>query len=319
MHVVYVETVDADVEAVVRECLPPGYTLRVRRPGETPESILGEADFILIAASPLTAAMIAAAPKARLIQHQGVGYNAIDLEAAARANLPLAINPAGSIIPVAEHTFALILSLYRQLARATSALRQGEWLNWKLRPTSYNVAGKHLGIIGLGRIGKQVAKRARAFECRVSYYDIVRPPAAFEAEYNLQFLALDDLLQQADIVTVHVPLDASTRGMIAARELVLMQGHAILINTARGGIVDEAALYEALRTQQIAGAGFDVFVQEPLPLAAPLLALDNLVATPHIAAGTRDALVDKMQAAFANMERVARGEPPLHQVMDALQ
>lgn len=314
MHVIYLEPVPPDVEAVVRECLPEGFTLRVRQRGEDPASIVGEADFLLVATTPVTADVITAAPRLRLIQHQGVGYDNLDVAAAARVGVPVALTPEGTTIPVAEHVFLLILSLYRNLVTAATALREGRWLQWSLRSRSFNLVGKRLGIVGLGRIGREVARRGRAFGCEVLYTDLVRAPAEVEAELGATYVPLDALLAQADIVTLHVPLTEATRGLIGARELAQMQPSAILINTARGGLVDEEALYRALTTGQIAGAGLDVFAQEPPPPDHPLLRLENVVATPHIAAGTRDALRDKMTAAFANMQRVAQGLEPLHRV-----
>ena len=314
MRVVYLEPVPPDVEAVVVECLPEGFDLRVRRPGEDPASIVGEADFLLVATTPVTAEVLAAAPRLRLIQHQGVGYDNVDVAAAARAGVPVALTPEGTTIPVAEHVFLLILSLYRNLLPAATALREGRWLQWSLRSRSFNLVGKRLGIVGLGRIGREVARRGRAFGCQIIYTDLARAPAEVEAELEATYASLDDLLAQADIVTLHVPLTEATRGLIGARELARMRPSAILINTARGGLVDEEALYRALVAGQIAGAGLDVFAQEPPPPDHPLLRLENVVATPHIAAGTRDALREKMAAAFANMQRVAQGLEPLHRV-----
>jgi phosphoglycerate dehydrogenase-like enzyme len=165
-----------------------------------------------------------------------------------------------------------------------------------------------MGIIGLGRIGRQVAKRARAFDCPVLYNDTLRAPAQVESAYGAAFLELDELLAEADIVTIHVPLSDQTRALIGERELALMRPTALLINVARGGIVDEDALYAALVAGRLAGAGLDVFAVEPPRADLPLLRLPNVVATPHIAAGTRDALTAKMSAAFANMQRRLRGE-----------
>lgn len=314
MHVVYLEPVPPDVEEVVRECLPVGFTLRVRRPEEAPAAVAGEADVLLVATTPVTAEVIAAAPRLKLIQHQGVGYDNVDVEAAARAGVPVALTPEGTTTPVAEHVFLLILALYRNLLVAANALREGRWLQWALRPRSFNLMGKTLGIVGLGRIGREVARRGRAFGCHLLYTDVARPPAEVEAELEVTYAPLDELLARSDIVTLHVPLNDATRGLIGARELALMKPSAILINTARGDLVDEEALYRALTTGQIAGAGLDVFAQEPPPKDHPLLRLENVVATPHIAAGTRDALRDKMTAAFANMQRVAQGLEPRHRV-----
>lgn len=313
-RVVYLESVPPAVEAIIRSCLPDGFTLRVRRAEESPAALVGEAEFILVATTPLTAEMIAAAPGLKLIQHQGVGYDNVNVEAAARAGVPVALTPEGTSSPVAEHVILLVLSLYRNLLAANQALRQGQWLRWELRPQSYDLRGKRLGIVGLGRIGREVAQRARAFECRLLYYDVVQAPVEVEAELGVIYTPFNDLLAQSDIVTLHVPCTESTQGMISAPELARMRPTALLINTARGELVDEAALYQALISGQIAGAGLDVFAGEPPAPDHPLLQLDNVVATPHIAAGTRDALVAKMQAAFTNMQRVTQGLPPHNQV-----
>jgi phosphoglycerate dehydrogenase-like enzyme len=314
MLVAYLEPIPADVEAIIRSCLPDGLELRVRRPEEPPEEAVREAEFILVATTRITAELLAAAPRLKLIQHQGVGYNNIDVAAAARAGVPVALTPEGTTVPVAEHVFLLILSLYRRLFAARDSLREGRWLQWELRPGSCGLAGKRIGLVGFGRIGQAVAKRARAFDCPVLYADPVRAPAAVEAELEARYRPLDDLLAEADVVSLHLPLAPGTEGLIGARELALMQPPALLINTARGGLVDEEALYRALAGGRLAGAGLDVFAQEPPPPDHPLLRLENVVATPHVAAGTRDALAAKMNAAFGNMLRVARGEPPRNAV-----
>ncbi|HLI88090.1 MAG TPA: 2-hydroxyacid dehydrogenase [Ktedonobacteraceae bacterium] len=314
MHVVYLEPLPPIVEEIVRGCVPAGCSLRVRRADESPLAIVGDAEYFIVAGTKVTAELIAAAPRLKLIQHQGVGYDNIDVAAAKRAGVAVALAPEGSIVPVAEHTILLILSLYRHLAEAQHALREGRWLRWELRPISYDLQGKVLGIIGMGRIGREVAQRARAFGCHILYTDIVPAPPALEARFEARRVPLETLLREADIVTLHVPLQDDTRHMIGARELGLMKPTALLINAARGGIVDEAALYKALTSGQIAGAGLDVFAQEPPGKDLPFPHLTNVVATPHIAAGTRDAFLTKMQAVFANIQRVEAGEPPLNQV-----
>jgi glyoxylate reductase len=314
MQIVYLEPVPDDVEAIIRGCLPGGFTLRVRRADESPLDVVRDADFILVATTPLTAEVIAAAPRLKLIQHQGVGYDNVDAAAATQAGIPIGLTPEGTSKPVAEHVILLILSLYRNLFIANQTLRQGQWLQWQLRPQSYNLAGKQLGIVGLGRIGREVAYRAKAFECRLLYYDLVRAPIRVEADLEMEYVAFDDLLAGSDIITLHVPRTEETRGMIGAAELARMKPTSLLVNTARGGLVDEAALCYALTSGQIGGAGLDVFAVEPPGADNPLLHLDNVVATPHIAAGTRDALANKMSAAFANMQRVAEGKAPRNQV-----
>jgi phosphoglycerate dehydrogenase-like enzyme len=314
MQVVYLEPVPDGVEAIIRGCLPDGLTLHVRGADESPVEAVREADFVLVATTPVTAEVIQAAPRLKLIQHQGVGYDNVDVAAATEAGIPLGLTPEGTSKPVAETVFLLILSLYRNLFIANRTLRQGQWLQWELRPQSYNLVGKKMGIVGLGRIGREVAQRAKAFECELLYYDLVRAPAEVEAEYEVEYAPFHDLLAGSDVVTLHVPRTAQTQGMVGEAELARMKPTALLINTARGGLVDETALYQALTNGRIGGAGLDVFAVEPPGVDNPLLHLDNVVAIPHIAAGTRDALADKMRAAFANMQRVAEGKAPRNQV-----
>jgi phosphoglycerate dehydrogenase-like enzyme len=308
--VVYLEPVPSDVEYIVRSCLPPELKLRVRREGEAVEAALADADFALVATTPLSAATLAGAARLRLIQHQGVGYDKTDVAAAAALGVPVALCPAGTSIGVAEHVFLLVLSLYKQLRAAEAALRSGRWLQWELRSGSYELAGKTMGLVGLGRIGREVALRARAFAANVSYSDVMRAAPEVEQVFGVRFVPFAELLSEADVVSLHLPLTPDTRHVIGAPELEHMRRSAVLINTARGPLVDEAALVAALRAGQIAGAGLDVFEVEPLPADHPLVSLPNVVLTPHIAAGTADALVVKMKACFANMLRVARGEAP---------
>ena len=309
-HVVYLEPVPADVEHIVRGCLPPELELRVRREAEPVAEALREADFVLVATTPLPAAVLAGAPRLRLIQHQGVGYDKTDVGAAAGRGIPVALCPAGTSIGVAEHVFLLILALYKQLRVAEAALHEGRFLQWELRAGSYELAGKTVGLVGLGRIGREVVARARAFAAEVIYYDVARAAPEVEQSLGVKFVPFNDLLAQADIVSLHLPLTPATRHLIGAAELRQMRRSALLINTARGPLVDEAALVTALRAGLISGAGLDVFETEPLPASHPLLSLPNVVLTPHISAGTTDALVVKMKACFANMLRVARGEAP---------
>ena len=309
LQVVYLEPVPAAVEAVVRACLPAELALRVRGADETVEAALAGADFVLVATTPLPAAAIAAAPRLRLIQHQGVGYDKTDVAAAAARGVPVALCPAGTSVGVAEHVFLLVLALYKQLLAVDASMRRGEWLQWELRPNSYEIAGKCFGLVGLGRIGREVASRARAFGASVAYYDPYRAAPEVESALDARWMPLDELLASTDILSLHLPLAPETRHLINEAALARMRQTAVLINTARGPLVDQAALLKALRAGQIAGAGLDVYEREPLPAGDPLSGLPNVVLTPHIAAGTVDALETKMAACFDNMLRVARGQP----------
>jgi phosphoglycerate dehydrogenase-like enzyme len=314
--VVYGEPVPDDLRALTAELLPAGFRLLVVASRDRDEllRLVPEADFLLVATARVDEALLRAALRLRLVQHQGVGYDNIDVAACRRAAVPVALTPQGTTIGVAEHTLLLILALYRRLPTAEAAVRRGEWPVWSMRTHSFELAGKTLGLIGLGRIGREVAKRARAFDTTILYHDPFRAPVEVETELGVVFAPLDDLLRQADIVSLHAPLTAETRGFIGERALRLMLPHAVLINTARGALVDEPALIRALDEGWIAGAGLDVLAQEPPHPDNPLLRSPNVILTPHIAAGTRDAYRTKMQAVFTNMQRVARGEAPLHQV-----
>lgn len=275
---------------------------------------LQRADFLVVATARVDADLLREAPRLKHVQHQGVGYDNIDLAACRAAGVSVALTPEGTTTGVAEHTLLLILALYRRLREAESALRAGGWPVWALRSRSFELAGKHLGLVGFGRIGRAVARRAAAFEAAVSYYDPQRATPEEERALGVRYSALDDLLGEADVVSLHLPLSPATRGLIGERELGLMRPQAILINTARGALVDEAALTRALQEGRLAGAGLDVFESEP-PLAHnPLLTLQNVVLTPHIAAGTIDAFRTKMRAVFEAIQRVAAGGEAPHRI-----
>ena len=316
LTIVYGEPIPDDLRALAADLVPDGFRLLVVSSREREEllRLAPEADFLLVATARVDEELLRAAPRLRLVQHQGVGYDNIDVDACRRAAIPIALTPEGTTIGVAEHTLLLILALFRHLLTVDAAVRRGEWPVWSMRSRSVELAGKTVGLIGFGRIGREVARRVRAFDATIVYHDAVRAPAAVEAELGASYLYRDELLRQSDVVSLHAPLTAETRGFIGERELRLMRPDAVLINTARGALVDERALVRALAEGWIAGAGLDVFEQEPPASDNPLLTCPNVVLTPHVAAGTRDAYRTKMQAVFANMQRVARGEAPLNQV-----
>lgn len=301
------------IEGVIRGQMPPDWKLLLPYPEGDLSAGLAGCDFILVADHPITAEHLAAAPGLRMIQHQGVGYERIDVAACAARGIPIGLTPEGTSIGVAEHTILLILALGKRLSTALESTRKGQWLQWELRETSFELCGKTLGLVGFGRIGQEVARRALAFDARVLYYD-VRPALQLPAILKDASIcgpaeSLADLLAAADVVSLHAPLTPETRHLINAGTLARMKPGAVLINTARGGLVDEVALLDAVRSGRLAGAGLDVTDPEPPDPSNPLLAMENVLVTPHIAAGTRDALVQKMRAAFANLVRFTRGEP----------
>jgi glyoxylate reductase len=300
-----------EVLSIVRQELPPGWRLV---PAQTAnlQSQLAECDFLLVPDQPVRDEHLTAAPRLRMIQHQGVGYERIDLAACRTRRIPLCLTPEGTTTGVAEHTILLILALYKQLVKAATGTRQGHWMQWELRGASFELSGKTLGLVGFGRIGREVARRALAFDARVAYFD----PLFSDDDHPqiARHASLESLLSTSDIVSLHVPVTAQTRKLVDDQFFRSMKPNAILVNTARGALIDESALLGALERRQLAGAALDVLDREPPDPAHPLLPQDNVLVTPHIAAGTRDALQAKMRAAFANMQRRLRGEPLWHLV-----
>jgi len=251
-----------------------------------------------------------AAPKLKLIQLLSAGYDNADIEAARAAAVPICNNGGANSVAVSEHALLLMLAVSRQLVKQHENVRGGRWRG-NAAPTLHELRGKTVGIVGLGSIGKKTARLAKAFGVRVIYTDIARLSEAEEDALDVRFRLFRELLAEADIVSLHVPLNETTRGMIGAEELALMGPEAYLINTSRGPVVDEAALIQALKSGTIAAAGLDVFEEEPTPADNPLLQLDNVTLTAHMAGPTFESHKARVRNAFDNVERVARGEAPL--------
>jgi phosphoglycerate dehydrogenase-like enzyme len=250
------------------------------------------------------------ARKLKLFQVLSAGYEWLDLAAFKRAGVPVANNGGANAPTVAEHAILLILAVYKKLPLHHNTLHEGRWLGAQETLRMREFRGKTLGIIGFGRIGRELAQIARGFQTTICYYDAVRAPAAVEQSLGATFVSFDELLTKADVVSIHTPLTSETKGFINARALGLMKPSAILINTSRGPVIDEPALIAALREKRIAGAGLDVFVAEPLPAESPFLSLDNVVLTSHIAGVTLDTWSRRLAFAFDNARRVASGQAP---------
>jgi D-3-phosphoglycerate dehydrogenase len=247
---------------------------------------LANADGLVIrSATKANAALIEKAGRLRVIGRAGVGVDNVDVEAATRRGILVMNTPGGNAVSVAEHTFALMLGLARAVPQANASTQAGRWEKSAFSGTE--LRGKTLGLVGLGRVGTEVARRARGLEMKVLAYDpYVTAAAAREVEVEL--VTLDELLHKSDVVSLHTSLSASTEKIIDAAAIAKMKKGARLINCARGELIDEGALYEALQSGQIAGAGLDTFAVEP-PKDSPLIGLPNLIATPHIAGSTAEA------------------------------
>jgi D-3-phosphoglycerate dehydrogenase len=247
---------------------------------------LANADGLVIrSATKANAALIEKAGKLRVIGRAGVGVDNVDVEAATRRGILVMNTPGGNAVSVAEHSFALMLGLARAVPQANASTQAGKWEKSAFSGTE--LRGKTLGLVGLGRVGTEVARRARGLEMKVLAYDpYVTADAAREVEVKL--VTLDELLQKSDVVSLHTSLSAATEKMIDAAAIAKMKKGARLINCARGELIDEAALAEALKSGHLAGAGLDTFALEP-PKGSPLIGLPNLIATPHIAGSTAEA------------------------------
>ncbi|MDP3735035.1 MAG: D-glycerate dehydrogenase [bacterium] len=253
----------------------------------------------------------AAGDKCRVVANYAVGYDNIDVAAARERNILVTNTPGVLTETVAEHTFALILSIAHRIAEADRFTRAGHYDGWApMLLLGTDVSHKVLGIVGLGRIGARVVRSAvRGFDMRVLYYDVKRD-MGFERDYGAEFREnVDDMFREADFVSLHVPLLDSTRHLVDARRLALMKRGACLINTSRGAIVDEAALVEALRQKTIRGAALDVFEHEPA-LADGLAELDNVILTPHIASATEETRQKMSALAAENILAVFDGKEP---------
>lgn len=273
-----------------------------------PEALEG-ADAILDALVPLRREHLERARKLRFVQTPSHGFDHIDVEAAAERGIPVAnVGTSGAeAANVAEHAFLLMLACAKRLPEGHEALRGGRWANQDLmRAGLTELHGKTLGIVGLGQIGREVAKRGAAFGMELLYHDVVADPEAEEA-YGLRRVPLDELLETADAVTVHVPLLDETRGLIGPEEIAKMRDGAILVNTARGPVVDAEPLAEACRTGRLR-AGIDVFDPEPPPADHPLLDCPNVVLSPHVAGTTGESVRRIMAAALENLRRCAASE-----------
>jgi phosphoglycerate dehydrogenase-like enzyme len=309
----------ADVGEIVRAMAPSGFDLVLAQPGSPAfVAALGGAEYMVCYPSvAMPDAFYAAAPRLKLVQLLSAGYDAVDLQAARRAGVPVCNNGGANAISVAEHALMLMLAVSRRVIWQHTSVAGGRWRGNGPAPRMYELNNKALGIVGLGTIGKKVARLARAFGMRILYYDIARLSEDAEDALGVRFRLLRELLGESDVVSLHVPLDRSTRGMIGARELALMKPLAILINTSRGPVIDERALHAALAGGRIFGAGLDVFDPEPPAAGNPLLKLDNVVLTAHFAGPTWDNHVARFRNAFDNVQRVARGERPLWVVSEA--
>ena len=303
----YLERIPVDVQAVV--CVSDGKG-GYRR--EDLERLAGVNGLIVAGSEPVNEGLLAACPGVKIVQKTGVGYENFDLEATRRRGIPCCNLPGVNKVAVAEHALLLMLALGKRLLEADALTRQAKWAEARaLYPAMIELQEKTLGIVGLGDIGREVALRARAFGMRIVYHNRTQLDAQIEQAFTARYLQLDELLGASDIVSLHVPISASTRGLIGARALALMKPAARLVCMARGGVLDEPALRAALDAGRLAGAAVDVFSAEPIRPDNPLLGARNIILTAHMGASPADTATREMAWSHENLRRVVeRGEKP---------
>lgn len=299
------------VREVVRRVAPPELDLHFATTYDEAEqlALVARAEIILAGWAAVNAPMLARARKLRMIEKWGIGVDRIDVDAVRRMGIALAITAGSNAGPVAELAVGLMLGVYRRLAQVDAALRRGVWLKAEMREIGYQIAGKTVGLVGFGNIGRKVAQRLRGFECRVLYYDARRADEATEAALGAAYVPFERLLAESDIVSLHAPFIAQTGKMIDGVSIANMKDGAVLINTARGELVDEKALYEGLASGKLRGAGLDAFDPEPPLKDNPLLTLDQVIVTPHTGGAVFDNVENVARHAIGNILRFLRGEP----------
>ncbi len=290
--------------------LPAGYSLEpaTARGDAHLTAIIADADYAIAGQVGVSAAVFAAASRLKLLHKWGVGVDNIDLDAARAHGVKVARTTGSNATPVAEFAVGLITAALRHLAYGHAELKKGIWRGFPLPQDSLTISGKTVGIIGFGAIGQRLARLLAGYECRILYAK--RNPLSAEQEraMGVTHAGIPELLAQSDIVSLNCPLTAETAGLIDRRALSTMKRTAVLVNVARGGIVREDDLVWALENRIIHAAAIDVYEVEPLPAWSPLLRLDNLVATPHLAALAADHFAPTVLRMYANFERTSRGE-----------
>jgi glyoxylate reductase len=271
-----------------------------------------DADAILcLLTEKIDAELLNNAGRLKVIANMAVGYDNVDLAEATRRGIYVTNTPGVLTETTADTAMALILSTARRIVEADRYVRDGKWtIPWSpMMMVGTDVHGKTLAIYGLGRIGEALAKRARGFGMKIVYYNSSRKPG-LEVKYEMEYVSLEEALGRCDFLSIHVPLRAETRHSIGARELSLMKETSFLINTSRGQVVDQAALIEALGQHRIAGAGLDVFEEEPVPQSSPLIGMKNVVLLPHIGSGSKETRTSMAVMAAENIASALKGMRP---------
>ncbi len=308
------QEIPPDILELAQRVKPAGFMLQMMPVTASAADIaaaLRDAEYLLGFVRFLPDEAYTQATRLKLVQVLSAGYDRVNISGARKARVPICSNGGANSVAVAEHTLMLILAVYRKLVTFHQNVARGRWHQGIPRTVDvFELEGKTVGLVGLGHIGQQVARRLKPFDTNLIYYDAFRRSPEEEARLGIQYVPFSTLLETADVVSLHVPLNDSTRHMIDASALGRMKPKAILINTCRGEVVDEKALIEALQQGRILAAGLDTQEKEPADPTNPLLTLPNVTLTPHSAGPTVDSFRKRYQNGYANIQRVAKGEPP---------
>lgn len=272
-----------------------------------------DADALMVLREPITARVLSELKNLKVVGRFGVGLDSIDVEAATRAGVQITYVPDSNVDEVSTHTMALILSFARKLKVYDSAVRQGRWAAMDDGAGIARPSGQILGLIGFGQIGRLTAGKAKAFGYEIIAYDPYMPAEKVTAA-GARPVSLDELFAQADFVSLHIPVTPETRNIISAEALKMMKRGAVVINVSRGGLVDEAALADAIRSGHIAGAGIDTFEKEPPSPNNPLLSLDQVIVSPHAAHYSAQSYAEVRSKVFADVAAVLKGDKPRYPV-----
>lgn len=292
---------EENIEVVIN---PYGRVLSEEEMGE----LIGDMDGVIVGVDPITSTVLEKANRLKVISKYGVGVDNIDLHGAKEKNIVVTNTPSANSNAVAELTVGLIINVLRKINISDRRTREGNWDRFVGR----ELTGKTLGVIGTGSIGRRVIKLLKGFDLKVLCYDKY-PDYSWALSEGVSYVSLVELLKNSDVISIHIPLTEETYHLISEKELRMMKKDVVIINTSRGGIIDENALYKFLKAGEIFGAGLDVFEKEP-PKNSPLLELDNVVVTSHIGAHTEESILNMAQIAVENLILVLKGKEPLYRV-----
>jgi D-3-phosphoglycerate dehydrogenase len=308
--ILFLDPVTKEAMEVIKGLAPGNFDVRFARPGgELDNSVYSlDVNYFVLASSLVTKELMEKYKALKLVQKTGAGTENIDKVSAAALGIPVAITPGANSPAVAEMVILYILALYRKLIEMDRETKAGRWLMWEKRLECFELRGKEVGLIGFGNIGKALNQRLQAFEAKVSYYDIKLLSSDEEEKLKVKYKTIEEILKESDIISLHLPLTESTRNLIGKEQFNMIKPNSILINTARGPVIDEEALIKALEENKLAGVALDTYCKEPIESDNPLLKFPNVITTPHVGAGTIDTWKTVLKCAFENIEKVSKGQ-----------